>query len=147
LCGVGVRRGDDWAGVVLIAPESGIPRGHPLGSGGLGKNTAGIVLVYIDSEAAGVPMGKKLCVGLCRRLRGGLAGIEAQAGSSEFPASALAPSVKWLEAMGFQRLRYPPRRYRLDLSATASWVQKLLRWYRRPALKLSPQSGSARRTG
>ena len=142
LCGVGVRRGDSWAGVILVAPEGGVPRGHPVSVSGIDCSTAALILVYIESTSSPIVLGKKLCVGLCRRLRGQITGIEAQAG---LVSTTLTPSTEWLTLMGFHPLRYPARRYRLHFSSLAAWVQDHLLRYRHP-LNLSAQPTPASRT-
>ena len=136
--GVGVRRGDGWAGVFLVS--SAAPRGHPLSAAGLSEDTAGLVLAYVDPPAV-VAIGKRLCTGLSRRLRNQVSGVEAQASSAGL-ATPLAPSALWLAQMGFQPMRYPLNRYRLDFSSMAAWVQKRLTWHPHPVFSLSGQTAS-----
>ncbi|MCL2482856.1 MAG: hypothetical protein FWF43_05470 [Propionibacteriaceae bacterium] len=139
--GVGVRRDAHWIGVVLIAPQHGLPRSHPLSAGGIDSQTAGLVLVHIDpGETAGT--GKRLCVGLCHRLRDQVTGIEAQAGLVPRTTSTLAPSAHWLVRMGFQPLRYPLNRYRMDFATLVTWIQRRVQWYPRPVLGLVPGHAS-----
>ena len=135
--GVGVRNGDDWAGVVLVSPI--IPRGHPLSAADLSEDTAGLILVTIDSTSL-VSVGKRLCTGLSRRLRSQASGIEAQA--NPLAMAPLTPSTDWLIHMGFQPMRYPPNRYRLDFTSMAAWVQKRLAWHPHPAFSLQGQAAS-----
>ncbi|MCL2736020.1 MAG: hypothetical protein FWD75_05235 [Propionibacteriaceae bacterium] len=144
LCGVGVRRGEDWIGVVLITPDHALPRGHPLSGAGLDPHTAGLALLHIDATA---PMGtsKRLCVGLTRRLRGAVTGVEAQSSLMPSTMSTLAPSRAWLTGVGFQPLRYPPNRYRLDFATLATWIRKHLVWESRPAIAVSPRPAPAGR--
>jgi len=141
LSGVGVRRGQDWTGVALVAPQEGLPKNHPLSAGGIDRNTAGLILVYVDPSASTLIMGKRLCVALTRHLRGGPSGIEAQ-GMPVPLASALAPPAGWLLRMGFHAVRYPMCRYRLDFSSVVSWMQKYVQWYRRPVVGLAGQPAS-----
>ncbi|MCL2471140.1 MAG: hypothetical protein FWF25_05290 [Propionibacteriaceae bacterium] len=139
--GVGVRRDSDWIGVVLIAPHHGLPRTHPLSAGGIDFRTAGLVLVHIaPGETTGT--GKRLCVGLTRRLRDQVTGIEAQAGLLPLTTSTLAPSAGWLVRMGFQPLRYPLNRYRLDFATVVTWIQRHVQWHPRPVLGLAPAHAS-----
>ena len=135
--GVGVRNGDDWAGVALVSPT--IPRGHPLSAAELSENTAGLILVTIDSESPS-NVGKRLCTGLSRRLHSQVTGIEAQ--GDLLAMTPLTPSVEWLIHMGFQPMRYPPNRYRLDFSSMAAWVHKRLAWHPHPAFSLQGQTAS-----
>ena len=138
--GVGVRRGahdGDWAGVILVSPI--VPRGHPLSAEDLSENTAGLILQLIDSGSP-YGVGKRLCTGLSRRLRSQVCGIEAQA--NPVAMTPLTPSAAWLAHMGFQPMRYPPNRYRLDFSSMAAWVQKRLAWHPHPAFGLQGQTAS-----
>jgi len=137
--GVGIRRDcdNDWAGVLLVSPI--VPRGHPLSSADLGDDMAGLILVLIDSTSA-ISIGKRLCTGLSRRLRNQVAGVEAQ--GDPLAMTPLAPSTDWLLHMGFQPVRYPPNRYRLDLTSMVAWVQKHLAWHSLPAFNLQGQTAS-----
>jgi len=135
--GVGVRGGDAWAGLILVSPI--VPRGHPLSAADLSESTAGLILVLIDSEAPS-SVGKRLCTGLSRRLHDQVIGIEAQA--SPFVMTPLAPSAAWLKHMGFQPMRYPPNRYRLDFSSMAEWLEKRLAWHPHPAFSLAGQTAN-----
>jgi len=136
--GVGVRRGTrdgDWTGVILVSPI--VPRGHPLSAADLSEDTAGLILQQIDSTSS-YGVSKRLCTGLSRRLRNQVSGIEAQA--DPLAMTPLTPSVVWLSHMGFQPMRYPPNRYRLDFSSMAAWVQKRLAWHPHPAFSLQGQA-------
>jgi len=137
-CGVGLRRGAEWAGVMLVSPL--VPRGHPLSAAGLPENTAGLILVS-QENAPPLGMSKRLCTGLCRRLRAQVSGIEAQADPTG-SMTALAPSAGWLAQMGFQPMRYPLNRYRLDFGSMVTWIQKRLSWSPNPAFGLAGQTAS-----
>ena len=138
LSGVGVRHGNDWAGVALVAPQDAIPQYHPLSAGGIDCATAGLILIYVDPTVSSLIMGKRLCVALTRYLRTSLSGIEAQ-GMPTPIASTLAPPATWLVRMGFHAVRYPTGRYRLDFDTMVTWMQKYLQWYRRPVIGLAGQ--------
>jgi len=144
LSGVGVRQADEWTGVLLVAPPTGVPLTHPLAAGGIGDETAGLILVYLDPTAPQVGTGRRLCVGLSKRLRGQVTGIEAQGSTSRLTASSLAPSPEWLSKMGFQPVRYPLHRYRLDFASMVAWMQKHFQFYFVPAINLSGQPASMR---
>ena len=135
--GVGVRGGDAWAGLILVSPI--VPRGHPLSAADLSEDTAGLILVLIDSEAPS-SIGKRLCTGLSRRLHDQVTGVEAQA--NPLAMTPLAPSTAWLAHMGFQPMRYPPNRYRLDFSSMAAWLEKRLVWHPHPAFSLAGQTAN-----
>jgi len=146
--GIAVRRGGNWLGVVLVCPADAIPRGHPLAAGGLDPRTAALLLAYIAPSASRLRVGRRLSVGLGRYLRGHVTGVEAQAAPASILGSALAPSPHLLTHMGFQPVRYPVNRYRLDFATMATWVQKALAWYRRPVLvsQLLPANRASHRT-
>ena len=137
--GVAVRHGahDDWAGVALVSPV--VPRGHPLSAADLSEDTAGLILVLTDS-ASSVGVGKRLCTGLSRRLHNQASGIEAQ--GNPLGMAPFAPSTNWLAHMGFEPMRYPPNRYRLDFSSMVAWVQKRLAWHPHPAFALQGQAAT-----
>jgi len=139
LAGVGIRQGTDWAGVLLVTPPDGIPLTHPLAGGGVSEDTAGLICVYLSSSVPPISTGRRLCVGLSKRLRGQVSGIEAQASTVQLTASSLAPSAHWLSKMGFQPLRYPLHRYRLDFESMVTWMQKHFQWSLLPAVNLSAQ--------
>ncbi|MCL2785549.1 MAG: hypothetical protein FWD55_09030 [Propionibacteriaceae bacterium] len=145
LCGVGIRRENQWIGVILIAPAEGIPRHHPISAGGIDSSTAGIIVVYVDPDFSLTAMGKRLCVSLCRHLRGQVAGIEAQASLSPLTATSLTPGSPWLVQMGFHPLRFPVRRYRLSFASLVDWFVDHLHWAR-AAIPLTRQPAPARRT-
>jgi len=141
--GVGVRRNDSWAGVALVSPV--IPRAHPLSAAGLDEGTAGLILVQIGSRVPfdygqGIGISKRLCTGLGRRLRNQVSSIEAQ--TTPGTTTALTPSPAWLVRMGFQPMRYPLGRYRLDLSSMVAWVHKALAWHPYPSFALKGQTAS-----
>ena len=131
LSGVGLREGEEWAGVILVAPQTGLPRLHPLSKGGIDPQTAGVIMVHIEPGLSSQLVGGQLCVSLSRRLHGRASGLEAQAGRVFF-GSKLAPSALWLVRMGFRPLHYPTRRYRLDFSGMVPWYGRYLLHRRAP---------------
>jgi|GEM_PF-1918536 len=141
LAGVGLRRGTDWLALALVAPAGAVPRTHPLHAGGVDPERAALILVQSGAEASLPAAGRRLCVTLSRALRGQVAGIEAQAGPAGV-ASPLAPPAELLLKLGFQPVRYPPNRYRLDFTDLVAWVQERLERYRRPAIGLTGSSAS-----
>jgi len=147
LAGVGVRRGADWVGVMLIAPSDGLPRGHPLCANGLDRDTAGVILACTDPSVPAVAVGKRLLVGLSRRMRGQVTGIEAQASPLSALATPLAPSGAWLSKLGFQRMRYPLNRYRLECASLVVWLQRHVQPYRPHAVRLATRPAPANRVG
>ena len=140
LAGVGIIRDSRWVGVALISPQKSLPRAHPLAAGGIDERNAALTLVHIDPAESFVGLGKKLCVGLSRRLRGQVLAIDAQAGSGPGMDSQLTPSAEWLGKMGFEAVRYPVRRYRLSLATMATWMEEHLQWSPRPGIALSGQA-------
>lgn len=135
LCGMGTRQGESWIEVILVSPSQGVPTSHPLSAFGIDQSTAALLVVFGESSLS---LSKKIYVGLCRRLKGQIEGIEAQSGHT----SVLTPSSQWLIALGFQPLRYPVGRYRLSFSSLASWVDDQLARLRRPRVTLSEQPTS-----
>ncbi len=136
---------DDWAAVILVAPCDGLPRGHPLAAGGLDNDIAGLALVYIAPTESTLILGKRLCGGLIRCLRGQVAGLEAQASRSTAVATPLAPPRSWLARMGFYPMRYPLDRYRFDFTRTVQWSERHPWWspWTRVALS-TPEVGLTR---
>ena len=145
LAGVGLRQGPNWLGVLLITPEQGLPRRHPMTRSGLDQHSAGLILAHLEAAVSPVGVGRRLCVSLSRRLRGQASGIEAQAPLLGALATDLAPSAEWLVKLGFEPLRHPPNRYRLDFADLASWMQKILRWSYVPAIAWTGQPAGANR--
>lgn len=144
LAGVGMREGVAWIGALLIAPTSGLPRQHPLAISGLDQNYAGMIWAWIDGSP--VVTGRRLCVSLSRHLRGRVAGIDAQAAPPPMPWIPSTPSKQWLVKVGFEAVRFPPNRYRLDFANLATWLQKHLQWSYLTSLGLNGQPAPASRT-
>ena len=147
LAGVGVRRGMDWVGAMLIAPSAGVPPSHPLVAGGLDGNTAGIILLRTASLLPALVTGKRLLVALARRLRGQVAAIEVQGSPTPVLASPLVPSAEWLVRLGFEPMRYPVNRYRLDCASLAVRLQHHLQSYLSAPVRLSTRPAPAGRVG
>ncbi len=139
LCGVGLRRGDQWTSAMLVTPAPGLPRRHPLSSGGVDDDSAALILAAVSSGTALVA-GKRLCVALCRHLHDHVTGIEAQATPLLATATPLAPNRAWLNWLGFRPMRYPLNHYRLDLADTVVWFERLFQGYRRPSMGLTASS-------
>jgi hypothetical protein len=146
LAGVGVRRGDTWQAAALIAPPPGLPAGHPLALGGLDPALAGLVWLHLAPGLPRLGVGQRLCAGLGRRLRGQVAGLEAQTGPAGLALGPGLPSREWLVMMGFRPVRYPAGRYRLDFQAMVGWTWPAWGWRPRPVIGLGAQPAPANRS-
>jgi hypothetical protein len=139
--GVGVRTETSWAGVILVTPDQGLPKTHPLALGGVEPTVAAMIWSQIGPGLSAVHIGKRLVTGLNRGLRSQVGGIEALGTPGPLAATPLAPSAQWLVRMGF-RQRRGTHRYRLDFAGLAAVVERLYLTYR-PAIALTPQPAPA----
>jgi hypothetical protein len=151
LAGVRVQFGTDDTATLLITPGTHLPAGHPLASGGLDAELAGLLALWGTTVRPDGPIGRWLLYGLAARLAGRCPALEAQA-SAFGRGGALAPPAPWLTAVGFRSLGFPPLRFRYELGAALPaeappWPGWLIpKLWRRPQ-PASATVGTSSRTG
>ena len=153
--GVASRHGDEFDGIILVAPESCLPDEHPMSK--IPRTPGGAVLVGFLPHRSDVSWGRVRTSFLAARLHSSVPVIEAGGVVGPCVDRRLAP-VTWLESWGFQEVDSmcagPVRRMRLDLrrsiKSDESWEERWFGWLRGDGLapadvgRLRWPTGSAR---
>lgn len=129
----------DIVGFLLVAPALYVPRRHPLARGGLSVEDAALLVTWLRPDADDA-VGRQLVQHLAGRLsrQKHLTGLDAHAAVTPARATPATPSSVWLEAVGFHPVDQRAHRFRLDFSATRSWMPDVSGWMRAIAVLPRP---------
>jgi GNAT superfamily N-acetyltransferase len=112
------------AGFVLYAPAGQVPQSRSFATSPISADAVLLVTARVLPEYAGAGLGKILVQAVAKQLlrRRGIKAMEAF-GDARWERPACVLPVGYLEAVGFQTVRFHPRypRMRLDLRTALTW--------------------------